>query len=78
MTDQNPTVEEQREMLEAADKTTAPEPPPYLVMEDEQPERFNKMMDEGKPEGGGDAGMSGVVSAINGLPDKILERLKDD
>lgn len=78
MTDQNPTVEEQRKMLEDAGKAGEPEPPDYIVMEDQDPERFKQMMSEGQPEGGGIEMAQGLMQAINGLPGKIVDRIQDE
>ncbi len=78
MTDQNPTVEEQRKMLEDAGKPGEPEPPEYIVMEDRDKERFDQMMSEGQPEGGGIEMAQGLMQAINGLPGKIVGRIQDE
>ncbi len=53
-----------------------PTPPGYIVMEDEQPDRFKQMMSEGSREGG--AGMDVLASSIQQLPDRIMDAMRDE
>ena len=55
-----------------------PEPPPYIVMEDQNKERFDEMMKEGQAEGGGIEMAQGLMAAITGLPGKIVDRIQDE
>ena len=54
-----------------------PDPPPYIVMEDEQPDRFKQMMSEGSPEGGAAVGMESMMRSINELPSRIMDAMRD-
>ena len=76
--EENPSIEEQRAMLDAAEASQdpQPEPPPYIIMEDENPERFAQLMSEGRPDG-----MQAIDPAMKmmmELPDKLAERLGAD
>ena len=77
MTEEHPTIEEQRKLLDAAGDDV-PEPPPYIesmrnavVMEEDDPERFRKLMSEGS----GDDPLEIVGRAIAQLPDRLADRL---
>jgi len=66
------SIDEQKAMLEGISDEGVPD---YVVMEDEKPGQFNKLMSEGSPGEGNE--MSGLMQAINSLPDRIMERLRD-
>ena len=76
--EENPSIEEQRAMLDAAEASQdpQPEPPPYIVMEDENPERFAQLMSEGRPDGM--ESIDPTMKMILELPDKLAERLGAD
>lgn len=78
MTAERPTIEEQRKMLEDAGKEGEQEPPDYIVMEDQDKERFDQMMKEGQSEGGGIEMAQGLMQAINNLPNKLVDRIQDE
>ena len=76
--EENPSIEQQRKMLDDAEASQdpQPEPPPYIIMEDQQPERFAQMMAEGRPDGM--ESIDPTMKAILELPDKLAERLGAD
>ena len=61
------SVEEQKAMLEGISDEGIPD---YIVMEDQQPERFKEMMGEGTKE-------DLLMQSLEGLPDKILDTFRD-
>ena len=65
------SIEEQKQMLEGVDPSDVPDiPSAAVVMEDQNPERFKEIMDEG----GGEMDMQQM---INELPDRVLDAFRD-
>ena len=58
------------------DTKDLPTPPSYIIMEDEQPERFAQLMSEGRPDGM--ESIDPTMKALLELPDKLAERLGAD
>ena len=65
------SIEEQRQMLEGVDPSDVPDIPlAAVVMEDQNPERFKEIMDEG-------GGEMDIQRMINDLPDRILDAFRE-
>ncbi len=69
------SIEEQQAMLEGADPSAMPKiPESAIVMEDQDPERFKAMMEEG----GGESSMQEMLmQAIRDIPDRVADSLRE-